>query len=1076
MSVCPDCGRENQPGARFCSQCGAVLAGSPADRFAERKVVTVLFADLVGFSARADALDPEDVLAIQRPFFEGARQVLERHGGTVEKYFGDAVVALFGAPLAHEDDPERAVRAALAVRDAINDLNDEDESLNLSIRVGVNTGEALIDLNARPDLGESMAAGDAINTAARIQSAAPVDSVLVGQPTYEATRDAVEYRAVDPIAAKGKSDPVPVWEAIRAGDVHHQQRRDRTRFIAREGELEQLLELWDAVRRQGLPGLAFIKGVPGIGKSRLIEEFVHGIEDEAAVHRGRCLPYGAGITYWPMTEIIKSAAGILQSDNTEVVGSKLGTMLERFGIEAVDERHAIAAAVSNLLGLPATPGTSKSVQLTQAELHWGVRRVLQWLARERPLALVVEDLHWAEPTLIELLEFLVEDEVDVPMVVLVSARPEAAEAARGLMRQRARSRTLRLEALSDEAAQTMVRELLGSERLGGTPASALLLRTAGGNPLFLVEMVNALREGGFLDHEGWHLPYETADLPTPRTLESLIVSRLDQLGWPAKQIAQHASVVGAVFWPGAVAYMQGDGRGVNAELVEHLATLERRDFVVEHDASTVDGEREFAFKHILIRDAAYGQLPRGRRIELHARFADWVSALSAADEFIEIVAWHLEHACLLAREVARPLKTPVGEAVLALSAAAEKAERREGFREADAYYARALELVPEEQEPAMELNVRRGNALIVLGRANEGLELLLPIAEAACAAGRLDLASEALMYIAQVDHRQGRAGDAIARLDESLELALQVGNRRLQVRAAFSLASVRGEVGAADAALEELGRAIRIAEEIGDRPLLVQGHLRAGFLLFNKGDLVSAEQEWARCSSLAAELGSRRDEARTMYALGLIKYYRGEPEEARQIGERAQAWLERTGETFFQIQNLIALAQYALAKDDPSLAEEYLRDALPRALDEEVLEAAEIDRLLTEALCRQGRVAEAAEVVQFAARDVPRESSYAVAALHLMGACVAVARRDVALATKHYEEAIALLDELGLRIELCQAWLTYGRALRELKLGGRAREQLELARAASVEMGATGLATEVDKELAFLTAHSSGCA
>jgi predicted ATPase len=665
----------------------------------------------------------------------------------------------------------------------------------------------------------------------------------------------------------------------------------------------------------------------------------------------------------------------------------------------------------------------------------------------------------------------------VPMVVLVSARPEASEAAPDFMRQRARSRMLRLEALSGEAAQTMVRELLGSERLGGTPASALLLRTAGGNPLFLLEMVHALRERGFLDHEGWHLPDETAELPTPRTLESLIVSRLDQLAWPAKQIAQHASVVGAVFWPGAVAHMQSDGRGVNADVVEHLMTLERRDFVLEHDTSTVDGEREFAFTHILIRDAAYGQLPKGRRIELHVRFADWVRALSAADEFIEIVAWHLEHACLLAREVVRsPVEPPIREAVLALSHAGEKAERREGLREADGYYARALVLAGEGGEDAVDLGVRRAGVLIGLGRVREGLELLKPIEVEARAVGRLDLACHALGELGQIDYRQGRLGDAVDRFNEALSLAIQTGDRRLQIRAAFSLASAKGDIGASHEALEELGRAIGIAEEIDDLPLRAVGHLRAGFLLLTNGELAAAEDQLERCSSLAAELGSSRDEARATYALGLIKYYRGEPEEARQIGERARTWLERTGETFFQIQNLIALAQYALAKDDPSLAEEYLRDALPRALEEGVLEAADIYRLLTEALCRQGRVAEAEEVVQFAARDVPRENSYAAAALNLVSACVAVARRDVALATKHYEEAIALLDQLGLRIELSQARLTYGRALSDFKLGGQARAQLELARDAGVQMGATGLATEVEKELALLAAHTSGCA
>jgi tetratricopeptide (TPR) repeat protein len=468
-------------------------------------------------------------------------------------------------------------------------------------------------------------------------------------------------------------------------------------------------------------------------------------------------------------------------------------------------------------------------------------------------------------------------------------------------------------------------------------------------------------------------------------------------------------------------------------------------------------------------------MPRGRRAQLHLRFADWTEGLSeAADEFVEIVGYHLEQACQLTRAIARPtIDPPIDRAVHALSRAGEKAEAHEGMREADRFYARALDLVDEQSGAATELRLRRANVMLVLGQAQNALDLLGSIVEQARAENRLDLAGEAIGFLASIDHRQGRGALAMERFEESLKLAVQVGNRRLQVRAAYALASAKGDHGAADEALEDLRSAISIAEEIEDRPLRVVGHLRAGVLLFNKGDLAGAELQLERCSRLAAELGSHRDEARATFLLSLIKYYRGVLDEAEELGEQARAWLERTGETFFQIQNLIALAQYALARDDLQRAEEHLRQGLPIALEEGALEAMDIYRLLTEALLRQGRLSDARELAEFAGRDVVEENEYALAALRLAEAAVATAERDGTTAIAHYEQAIALLEQLELEIEVSQARLTFGRALRELGEVEQARAQLQLARDAWVAMGAIGLVAEVERELALVGALGS---
>ncbi len=911
-----------------------------------------------------------------------------------------------------------------------------------------------------------------MNTAARIQGAAPINGIVVGELTYEATKHAIEYEPGEPVTAKGKAEPVPVWIAVAAKEAPVRREVRRGTLVGREPEVMKLLALWEAVRDAGFPGIATVVGSAGIGKSRLLEEIAARIqEDGGLAFWGRCLPYGEGITYWAVTEILKGAAGILQSEGAEQISTKLGALLEEIGEDNLDELRTMAAAASNVLGVPTTPrGTYSATEITQAELHWGIRRILQLLAARRPLVVVFEDLHWAEPTLVELVRFLVEDKPETPLLVLGSARPELAETTPALFRERERQVAVELEPLDADVGRALLAELLSPEALADASAVDALLKSTGGNPLFLEETVQMLADKGILDDEGWHLK-EGEALPIPNSLQSLIGSRLDQLAHPERRVAQHASVVGTVFWPGAVAHLQNEpAPAQNGQLHGRLEVLERKDLIREHDDSSIAGEREYGFKHILIRDVAYGRMPRGRRAQLHVRFADWTEALpAAAEEFVEIIGYHLEQACLLTRAIARAtIDPPIERAVHFLARAGEKAEAREGMREAGRYYSRALDLVRDDSELALELRLRHASVLLVLGQAQQAIDLLAPIAEETRATGRLDLACEALGYLASIDHRQGRAGQALERFEDARALAIQAGNRKLQIRAAYALASLKGDIGAADDALEELARAISIAEEIEDRPLRVDGHLRAGFLLFNKGDLAGAEEQLERCSSLAAELGSSRQEARATFLLGLIKHYRGQLDEAERLGEHARGMLERTGETFFQWQNFTALAQYALARGDPTTAEKHLREALPLALGESSWMGGEIYRFLTEALVRQGRLNDAAELAEFAARGIPAEPPQTRAAVAIAKAAVATARREAAMAVQLYEEALAIFADLDLQIDLIVARIAYGQALREFGDAGDARKQLDLARRASMPMGATGLIAQVEHELGLL--------
>ena len=622
MPFCTACGTENPDQARFCFGCGSPLvAPQPVvEPSEERKVITAIFVDLVGSTARSEQLDPEDVKALVAPYHASVRSELERHGGTFEKFSGDAVLALFGSPKAHEDDPQRAIRAAFSVRKAIVELNAEDEWLDLHIRIGIHTGEALVMLGARPSEGEWSAAGDVLNTAARIQSAAPTDGILVGGATYLVARDEFEFEPAEAIQAKGKSEPVEVWQVLAPRDGADARLQGAAPLVGRAAELGQLRAFFDETLTDRLPRLAVIVGAPGIGKSRLLLELVGQLEQGRDVHWGRCLSYGEGITYWPVTEIFKSAAGIIQSDDRDAVAVRLGTFLESLATEDVDELRTIASALSNLIGISTTPrGTYATSEISQAELHWGIRRALQLLAAERPVAIVVEDLHWAEPTLLDLLTHIASDEVDAPIAVVCSARPELNEVAPGFLGSAGRRLTVELQTLDAEQAGALIADLTGDPALATTPFAAAVIANAGGNPLFLEETIRMLRDQGLIDLERWSGD-EARELPVPTSVQGLISSRLDQLTTPEKQLAHHASVIGAIFWAGALAELGASDGQPTVDPRSSLGELERRDFVAHQAESTVADDDEYTFKHILMRDVAYGQVPKGRRAELHVAF------------------------------------------------------------------------------------------------------------------------------------------------------------------------------------------------------------------------------------------------------------------------------------------------------------------------------------------------------------------------------------------------------------------------------------------------------------------------
>jgi class 3 adenylate cyclase/tetratricopeptide (TPR) repeat protein len=736
MPVCPVCTQDNPEVARFCLACGAALTrDAPRE---ERKIVTVLFADLVGFTSRAEKLDPEDVRAVLRPYWERLRAELERHGGTVEKFIGDAVMALFGAPLAHEDDPERAVRAALAIRDWVRE---ED---GIQVRVAVATGETLVLLGAQPAEGEGMAAGDVVNTAARLQAAAPVNGVLVGETTYRATRDVIEYAEHDPVVAKGKTEPVAVWEAVQARSRLGMDLEQHAvlPLVGRTREVDTLVGAFERARRDREPQLVTLVGVPGIGKSRLVAELFAQLDASPDIvwwRQGRALPYGEGVSFWGLGEMVKAQAGIQENEARDDARAKLRASVD--SVVEEDDREWVLQHLLPLVGLE--PIHADGDRRSESFAAW--RRYFEGLADQRPLVLVFEDLHWADDGLLDFVDHLADWATGVPLLVVGTARPELLDRRPGWGGGKLNTTTVALTPLTDEDAARIIGAVLERALLSADTQQALLER-AGGNPLYAEQFARLYVERGSTD--GTELP---------ETIQGIIAARLDGLGGDEKRLLQDASVVGKVFWAGAAAELSG----LDASTVEGvLHSLERKGLVRRERRSAVGGEEEYAFRHVLVRDVGYGQIPRAARADKHAAAAAWIEALGRADDHAELVAHHYESALELARAAGSADDELLHRARAAFRLAGDRALRLNAFAAAGRFYAAALMLWPDDAErPYVQLG---------LGKArwrSEGIDTDLVAAAAALERdGDLEGAAEAAVLVAHAAWRAGRSGDAEAEL------------------------------------------------------------------------------------------------------------------------------------------------------------------------------------------------------------------------------------------------------------------------------------------------------------------------
>jgi class 3 adenylate cyclase len=841
MVACSACGSANPEGFRFCGACAAPLA-APVPAHEERKTVTVLFADLAGFTARSDRADPEDVLALVRPFHEILRRETEVFGGTLARIVGDAGMLVFGYPQAHEEDPERAVRAGFAILDGLHRRNVERPGLDLHARIGINTAEAVVTYGSHLEDADDIM-GDGVNVAARLQAAAPVDGIVVGEATYRATAGAFQWQSLPPIEAKGKSEPIPLWRPIAPlARFQGALQPETTPFVGRALELSTLVHVFE--RSCTTPSLEVVTVVadPGIGKSRLVREFaryVDALPDVVTWRVGRCLPYGDGISFWALGEIIAAHAGILETDDQVTLAAKLDAVLTEPD-QAI--RSWMRERLAPLVGLE----TSSHPPL-QEEAFTAWRRFLESMARDRPTVLVIEDLHWADDAMVAFLQHLAASMVGLPMLIVVTARPEVEERHPSWLGRARRSTVLSLDALGDQDLASLIETTLP----GASPALVgAVLDRAGGSPLYAEQLAAMLGDGqlpvggGTLDR-----------IAIPPSIQALLAARIDGLPRAVKPALLDASVVGKVFWSGAVATL---GEREPASIEPALADLARRAFTRPSYPSSVEGEAEYVFWHALMRDVAYAALPRQARLQKHRAAAAWISqrAGGRGGRTAEIVVEHYTRALELATELGATAEVDNlrQRLVDALLGAAEHGMSTRPER-AVSHLQTALALLDPADARRADLLARLGWALVDLDliAARQALEAAR---ELLIGRGDTLMAAEIAvpLSVALTNTAEGERASAI--LEEAREvLVARPGPTLLAVLAEEAMVEIRANRWERGARLAE--EAISLAAELGltppPRALIARGH----------------ETDFRRAIDLALSAGDVHTASTSLYNLGI---------------------------------------------------------------------------------------------------------------------------------------------------------------------------------------------------------------
>ncbi len=865
MVRCPSCGDENPDGKKFCGECATPLTAPGRGLGEERKIVTSLFCDLVGFTASSESADPEDVNAMLATYFAMVKKEIEAFGGTVEKFIGDAVVGVFGVPAAHEDDPERAVRAGLAIVEAAERLSSVGGT-PLTMRVGINTGEALVRLGAIPGAGEGMLAGDAINTASRLQSVAPEMGVAVGLGTFEATLRIFEYDELEPATLKGKAELVRVFwaKAPRARFGTDLTRTHDTPLIGREIDLAMLKGVFDKTVAASAPQLVTIIGEPGLGKSRLVAELFAHIDDRPGIVRwrqGRCLPYGEGITFWAMSEILKAHTGILESDPPGTARDKLDAVLPEGS-----EREWLRQRLFPLLGIESTSSAERE------ELFTAWRRFFEHVAEQDPTILVFEDLHWADPAMLAFLEHLADRTEGVPMLIVGTARPELFDRHPDYARGLRNSTPISLTPLTQPETTRLVCALLKTTVIPAELQMPILERS-GGNPLYAEEFVRLLKDRDLLIKNGssWEL-VDGADIPFPDSVQATIAARLDTLTPERKALLADAAVIGKVFWAGAVAAMGGLDEVV---VTESMRELSRKELVRAARRSSMEGEAEYAFWHVLARDVAYAQIPRASRASRHVAAAAWIEskAPDRLEDLAEVLAYHYTSALELATTAGQTDRTALEASALRfLNLAGERALGLDTAAALDSFE-RALVLTQPGHALRPEALMHFGEAAWQSGRLVDAAAALEEAITAFRASGRVHPEARAMGVLGEVLKRLNdpRAGDLAPQALALLE-PLPPGPQFVDALADVAARAALG--GRSEEGIRLAERALTVAEQCGlARPARALGY--RGVARTTLGDAGGLD-DYREALELAIQSGQGRAAAILYNNLGVdLRNYEG---------------------------------------------------------------------------------------------------------------------------------------------------------------------------------------------------------
>lgn len=986
-----------------------------------RKVVTILFADLADSTTLAERYDPEPLRHAIGRYFDEMQRVLERHGGTVEKFVGDAIMSVFGHPIAREDDAVRAVRAAADMRVALSELNDTLErqfAVRLEMRIGINTGEVVA---GDPAFGHAFVTGDTVNTAKRLEEAAHQDQTFLGEDTLRLVRDAVRVEPIEPLTLKGKRLAVAAFRLVDVRmDAPGIMRRLGSPIVGREQELDALRTVFDEAVAETRCSLVFVLGSAGIGKSRLANEFVASLAEDVLVLRGHCLSYREGTTFWPVVEIVRQAA---KFDETDPAARARQKLLELFPDREEGER--IYERLAGVLGLEG------SEALTQ-EIFWALRRLLETVAATRPVVAVLEDIHWAEPTFLDLLEYLAGWSTGVPIVLCCLARPDLLEQRRPHMTMNDAATHIPLEPLDAEETRELVVQTLGAADVADEVHS-YVAESAEGNPLFLEELLRMLVDEGHLrdSHGKWKVSRELHAVRLPPTIQALLSARLDTLDADERVVIERAAVVGSVFWWSAVAELTPPD--LRPRLAAHLQALVRRDFICRAD-SALAREDAFAFSHGLVRDVAYAGLPKEVRAELHEQHARWLErrAVGMAGDYEELVGYHLEQAVRYRRELAkvdRRADRLAGEAGSALGRAGRRALARGDAPAAANLLERACALVnarAERGELLLELTV----ALRDLGELARAEAVVEEAKEVAVAAGsaRLDARAELERALLQIYTSPGDNSEEMLRLaDRVLPVLEHTADDEGLAKAWYLVGAVHWTRCQAVAMEDVLERALfhaRRARAQRERAFVLNGLARAVLVGPTPVDVALA-----RCTDILDEAaGDRTQEAILSIWVAMLEAMRGEFTSARALCAQSRATLEELGQKL----RAVAVGGYAamieVLAGDAAAAERLFRSAFEtlQPLGEQP-NVRTIAARLADVLVQFDRLDEAEHLVRLSRETAPPDDHLAHVWWRIALAGIFARRAEYASAETHARDAVTIsgqTDWLNMRgdAQMCLAF------------------------------------------------------